>query len=233
MVQATLLDLQMELEPSLLLALATADAFDRVWQRDRTPREEERAWLRLIVAAAKYRTAEEAVRSASAAIEMLGGIGYTEEYPTARLLRDAQVLTVWEGPSNIQALELLRILAGPAQGGVLLSSRLSEMLDRLPEQLQETAAPVRRLLVAVASGTAAARSDAARGQHMARRLLEQTADALSAALLLEQAGHDLARGDGRAAAVARRYVGRRVLHEQPEVAPALAEALLSYEPVAG
>jgi alkylation response protein AidB-like acyl-CoA dehydrogenase len=231
MVQATLLDLQMELEPSLLLALATADAFDRVWQRGRAPEEEERAWLRLIVAAAKYRTADQAVRAASAAIEMLGGIGYTEEYPTARLLRDAQVLTVWEGPSNIQALELLRILTGPAQGGVLLSSRLSEMLDRLPEQLQETAAAVRRLLVAVASGTAAARSDAARGQHMARRLLEQTADALSAALLLEQAGHDLARGDGRAAAVARRYVGRRVLHEQPEIAPALAESVLFYEPV--
>jgi len=114
---------------------------------------------------------------------------------------------------------------------VLLSSRLSEMLDRLPEQLQETAAAVRRLLVAVASGTAAARADAARGQHMARRLLEQTADALSAALLLEQAGHDLARGDGRAAAVARRYVGRRVLHEQPEIAPALAESVLFYEPV--
>jgi alkylation response protein AidB-like acyl-CoA dehydrogenase len=233
MVQATLLDLQMELEASVLLAIATAQAFDRVWQRDRAVQDEERAWLRLLVAAAKHRTADRAVRAASTAIEVLGGIGYTEEYATARLLRDAQVLTVWEGPSNIQALELLRILAGPAQGGALLSSRVSEVLDRLPRPLQDAAAPVRRLLDAVASGGAAVRSDPARGQHVARRLLEQTADALSAALLLEQAGHDLAQGDGRAALVARRYVGRRLLHEQPEIAPALAEAVLFYEPVAG
>ena len=47
---------------------------------------------------------------------MIGGNGYTSDYPVARLLRDAQVLTVWEGPANIQALELLRMLAPRYQG---------------------------------------------------------------------------------------------------------------------
>jgi alkylation response protein AidB-like acyl-CoA dehydrogenase len=233
MVQSTLLDLQSELEASVLLALATAEAFDRVWQRDRAPAEEERAWLRLLVAAAKYRTADEAVRAASAAIEMLGGIGYTEEYPTARLLRDAQVLTVWEGPSNIQALELLRILAGPAQGAAILSARISAVLEQLPSSLRDLARPLRHAVDEIASGAAELRADPQRGQHVAKRLLDRTADALAAALLLDEAGHGLAAGDGRAAEVAKRYVARRLLHSEPELAPGSAEAVLFYQPVAG
>jgi acyl-CoA dehydrogenase len=233
MLQASLLDMQMELEASLLLARATAEAFDRVWDRDRAPPEEERAWLRLLVAAAKYRTADRAVRAASSAIEILGGIGYTEEYATSRLLRDAQVLTVWEGPANIQALELLRILAGPAQGAAILSARLSALLAELPSGLQDSAAPVRRLLDEIGSAAAELRAAPQRGQHMAKRLLDRTADALSAALLLEQAGHGLAAGNARAAAVARRYIARQISHSEPELAPALAEAVLFYEPLAG
>ena len=175
--------------------------------------DEERAWLRLLVAAAKYRTADQAVRAASTAIEMLGGIGYTEEYATARLLRDAQVLTVWEGPANIQALELLRILAGPAQGGAHSVGSIVRRLDLLPQPLQDAAAPVRRLLDAVASGGAAVRSDPARGQHVAKRLLEQTADAaLARRCCWTRPGTTSPSGDGRAALVARRYIGRRLLH---------------------
>jgi acyl-CoA dehydrogenase len=232
MVQASLLDLQMELEASVLMALAAADAFDTVWQRGRAPLDEERAWLRLLVAAAKYRTADQAVRAASSAIEMLGGIGYTEEYATARLLRDAQVLTVWEGTANIQALELLRILAGPAQGASILMARASAMLDAVPDRLQDSARPVRKLLDEIASAAAELRTHPQRGAYLAKRLLDRTADALSAALLLDQAGHELAAGNGRAAMVARRYVARRLLHAEPELAPGLAEPVLFYEPVA-
>jgi hypothetical protein len=67
---------------------------------------------------------------------------------------------------------------------------------------------------------------------MAKRLLERTADALSSALLLEQAAHDLAQGNGRGALLARRYIGRKLLHEEPEISRAEAAAMLFYEPVA-
>ena len=77
---------------------------------------ERRTWLRLATALAKYLTAEYAIAAARAALELIGGNGYTSDYPVARLLRDAQVLTVWEGPANIQALELLRLLAPRYQG---------------------------------------------------------------------------------------------------------------------
>ena len=72
--------------------------------------------MRLVTALAKYLTAAWAITATSRAIEILGGNGYTEEYPTARLYRDAQVLTVWEGPPNIQALEVLRLAGAESPG---------------------------------------------------------------------------------------------------------------------
>ena len=66
--------------------------------------------MRLFITVAKYKTARMAVDTASYAMEVLGGNGYVHEYTTERLLRDAQVLPIWEGPSNILALDTLRAL---------------------------------------------------------------------------------------------------------------------------
>lgn len=41
---------------------------------------------------------------------MHGGNGYIEDFITPRLLRDAQVLTVWEGTANILGQELIRLV---------------------------------------------------------------------------------------------------------------------------
>ena len=85
----------------------------RRWHSMPPPRIANRkgTWLRLVTALAKYLTAEDAIRATRAALELIGSNGYTSDYPIARIYRDAQVLTVWEGPANIQALELLRLLA--------------------------------------------------------------------------------------------------------------------------
>src|SRR5262249_16300265 len=58
----------------------------------------------------KYSSARTAVRSSSEAIELMGGNGYIEDWPLARLYRDAQVLPVWEGTTNILVLDTLRAL---------------------------------------------------------------------------------------------------------------------------
>ncbi|UFJ39225.1 acyl-CoA dehydrogenase family protein [Brevibacillus humidisoli] len=70
----------------------------------------ERVIARLLIPLLKYRTGDEAVQASHTAIEIHGGNGYIEEYVTPRLLRDAQVTTVWEGTSNILALDLLRVM---------------------------------------------------------------------------------------------------------------------------
>ena len=92
MVQDQLVEMQVRLEASVALAFAAARAFDAALSKT-----DEQPWIRLVTALAKYLTAEWAITATSRAIEILGGNGYTEEYPTARLYRDAQVLTVWKG----------------------------------------------------------------------------------------------------------------------------------------
>lgn len=73
-----------------------------------TATDEERALLRILLPLAKLHTAKQAVRIASECMELIGGTGYMEDWPMPRLLRDAQVLPIWEGCSNILALDALR-----------------------------------------------------------------------------------------------------------------------------
>jgi alkylation response protein AidB-like acyl-CoA dehydrogenase len=61
---------------------------------------------------AKTFCSEAAVRSADRAVQVHGGYGYSDEYPVGRYLRDARVLTLYEGTSQIQRLLLGRHLTG-------------------------------------------------------------------------------------------------------------------------
>ena len=63
-------------------------------------------------AIAKWYASEAAVRAANAAVQVLGGYGYIDEYPVAKYLRDARVTTLYEGTSQIQTLIVGRALTG-------------------------------------------------------------------------------------------------------------------------
>ena len=80
-------------------------------------------------------------RQRRAALELIGGNGYTSDYPVARLLRDAQVLTVWEGPANIQALELLRLLSPRYRGWEQYQSRVQNIAESFRKRLSNLARP--------------------------------------------------------------------------------------------
>lgn len=61
---------------------------------------------------AKYYASEVAVRASNAALEVLGGYGYIDEFPVGKYLRDARVTTLYEGTSQIQKLLIARALTG-------------------------------------------------------------------------------------------------------------------------
>ena len=63
-------------------------------------------------AVSKWYASEAAVRAANAAVQVLGGYGYVDEYPVAKYLRDARVTTLYEGTSQIQTLIVGRALTG-------------------------------------------------------------------------------------------------------------------------
>ena len=64
--------------------------------------------LRLMTPVAKLYTAKKAIELASEGIEAFGAQGYIEDTGIPGILRDAQVLPIWEGTSNVQALDVLR-----------------------------------------------------------------------------------------------------------------------------
>lgn len=70
----------------------------------------ESALLRLLTPVAKLYTAKNAIASASEHIEMFGGMGYLEDSGIPSMLRDAQVLSIWEGTTNVLSMDMLRAM---------------------------------------------------------------------------------------------------------------------------
>ena len=96
LVEETLFDLEAEHLAALLMTFEALSTDD--------PR-----LLRILTPMVKAVTGKLAVPCVSECMELLGGNGYIEEWPMARLLRDAQVLPIWEGTTNILALDMLRV----------------------------------------------------------------------------------------------------------------------------
>lgn len=110
MVQSTLTKLAAKQEVETSATFYLVNLFNKVMSKENVVTEKEEALNRLLIALLKKETAEQAIHFVHEAIEMHGGNGYMEDFVLARLLRDAQVLTVWEGTANILGLEVLRLM---------------------------------------------------------------------------------------------------------------------------
>lgn len=75
-----------------------------------TATEREHSLLRLLTPLAKLYTAKQAIAVVSEALEAFGGAGYIEDTGLPQLLRNAQVLSIWEGTTNILSLDVLRAI---------------------------------------------------------------------------------------------------------------------------
>lgn len=82
--------------------------------------------LRLVAPIVKLTTGKLAVAAASEYVECFGGAGYVEDTGIPRLLRDAQVLSIWEGTTNVLALDVVRALSQDATAGPAFLARLDE-----------------------------------------------------------------------------------------------------------
>ncbi|MFD9337644.1 acyl-CoA dehydrogenase family protein [Streptomyces sp. NPDC060028] len=98
-----LADLALESEAATTLTLRLAAAYD-------AGTEQEKAFLRIAVPAAKYWVTKRCTPMVAEALECLGGNGYVEESGLPRLLRESPLNSIWEGSGNVQALDVLRAL---------------------------------------------------------------------------------------------------------------------------
>jgi acyl-CoA dehydrogenase len=142
MVRETLANLTARQEVQTSACFELISFFDRVMTAPQEATEEEKAWNRLLIALLKMRTAEEAIAFSHEAIEMHGGNGYIEDFVTPRLLRDAQVLTVWEGTANILGLEVLRLMRKYRIHETFIA-KMNEAIAALSTNVQPLAEPVK------------------------------------------------------------------------------------------
>jgi alkylation response protein AidB-like acyl-CoA dehydrogenase len=131
LVEETLSDLEAEHLGALLMTFETVDALRRADAGD----AEGARLLRIMTPVVKAFTGKLAVPCVSEAMELIGGNGYIEEWPMPRLLRDAQVLPIWEGTTNILALDMLRT-AKKERGHELMLQRIRASFPAEAEALE-------------------------------------------------------------------------------------------------
>ncbi|MEU5822349.1 alkylation response protein AidB-like acyl-CoA dehydrogenase [Streptomyces sp. KhCrAH-43] len=100
LVQELISDISVDVEAARLLTWRVADLVDRGQD------------FATAASRAKLFASEAAVRAANNALQVFGGYGYIDEYPVGKLLRDARVMTLYEGTSQIQKLIIGRALTG-------------------------------------------------------------------------------------------------------------------------
>jgi putative acyl-CoA dehydrogenase len=131
----TLRELEIAYQSSTLLALFLARLLGKEECGKAT--ETDSALLRLLTPVAKLYTAKQAIASASEHIEAFGGLGYLEDSGIPSMLRDAQVLSIWEGTTNVLSLDMLRAMAKENGFGAFrefAEKRLAEQKGGSPEQ---------------------------------------------------------------------------------------------------
>ena len=148
--------------------------------------DEDLLLLRLLGPVAKMYTAKSAVAVTSEGLECFGGQGYIEDTGLPSLLRDAQVLPIWEGTSSINSLDTVRAIH--KTGGAALAAMLARVeraaAGAATGPLADTGAEVAR---AGRQLVAAVRTHQDQLQHVARDLTTSLAHVYIAALLLEHA----------------------------------------------
>ncbi|WP_163558243.1 acyl-CoA dehydrogenase family protein [Halomonas sp. NO4] len=177
LMRAVIADLALEVEAGVALMLRAARAFDGAARGE----AHEAALARLLPALAKYWHNKRGPAFLAEAMECLGGIGYVEEAPLARLYREAPVNSIWEGSGNVICLDVLRVLARHPEAFAAVQAELGAVRGR-HDDFDHALAELERELAAPAEALEA------RGRWLAQRL----AQCLQAALLLGQAPAEVA-----------------------------------------
>src|SRR5256714_19015 len=123
-----LLKIAVPSEQALSMFLFAADAMDRA----NAGSKEAEDCLRILTPLLKFRACRDNIPVATGAMEVRGGNGYIEEWVNARLIRDAHIGVLWEGTSNINALDIITRAVGRSKAHraleALLRRRLAEII---------------------------------------------------------------------------------------------------------
>jgi acyl-CoA dehydrogenase len=121
-----LLKIALPAEQSLSMFLYAANTMDRANAGDNDARN----MLRILTPLLKFRACRDNIPVATGAMEVRGGNGYIEEWVHARLVRDAHIGVLWEGTSNINALDIITRAVGKSRAHTALQAALMKLLEK-------------------------------------------------------------------------------------------------------
>lgn len=174
--------------------------------------EAARVLARVLMPLAKYHASDVARRLVAEGMEVRGGNSYIEDWPNARIMRDVQVQSIWEGTGNISALDVGRALLREHAGDALLTHLTQRLAAQQDPTVARAAILVQRALDRLAATITnwSTLAPAQRDVRM-RRLTHQLAYVVTAALLVEDAGIQASEeGSYRCLMMAARYLRRYV-----------------------
>ncbi|WP_119166627.1 acyl-CoA dehydrogenase family protein [Algihabitans albus] len=206
-----LLKLLVPTEQALSMTLFTADVMARSDDGD----SEASIWLRLLTPLIKFRACRDARKVTGDSMEVRGGSGYIEEWISPRLVRDAHLGSIWEGTSNIVALDVLRAIRKqeahrPVVDG--LSQRLAAS-DTISPDFRATLTQRLAMAAQLAERTG---EQASAGEHSARHVASALYNATTAAILaLEGAALAKRQGDAKRIVLAKLVVDHRLSSRDP------------------
>lgn len=169
LMQNVLADIALESEAATTLLMRLAGAADRA------PHDPHESLVkRLGTAVGKYYVCKRGPTVVAEALECLGGNGYVEESILPRLYREAPVNAVWEGSGNVNALDVLRVLA-----------KQPESIEAFFDEIRPARSEAR--IDSAAQALRGALRDPSDAEARARILVERMATLWQAALLIQHA----------------------------------------------
>src|ERR1700727_1831550 len=206
-----LMKITLSTEQALSMSFLTADALDRA----EAGSQDAALLLRILTPTLKFRATRDARKVCGDAMEMRGGIGYIEEFATARLLRDAHLGSIWEGTGNIVAIDTLTRAIGRHGADSALGADLHARLDDsagVPVAFRDRL----RGLIDSAIGFARKVAGHSENEAEARRATSLLYHAASAvAFVWEGSRIHEARGDARRLLLSRLVIDHRLASDDP------------------
>lgn len=226
-----LMKLMVPTEQSLSMMLFAAQQLELAEQGDRQAQR----LIRILTPIVKFRACRDNIPVATGSMEVRGGNGYIEDFVNARLIRDAQIGLLWEGTSNINALDVTTRAVAKVGAHKDLGAALAERIDSetiIPGQMRGELSSLTERAVGFADRVAASGNET-----LARRAADGLYNVVSAVLMATEGVRlGVAGGDARRLLLARMVVRHRLrasdpLAEDNEGDGPAVDALLSDDPV--
>lgn len=203
LIRRDMVDLAVRQAAGLAIAFKAVNAFDAAWH-DRPPYTPVYHYARFLSHLAKNRTADHASEITRLGMEVFGGLGFLEEYAVARWHREALITPIWEGPSNVQAIDMLEAMEK--------KHAHEPFVAEFTKMLEVAGTPAAELALKIIQGTLAELSgaDPLEAQWLSKHAVASLADAAQVGLL-----YDLAEtGGDRYAKLAELYAARFLAGEE-------------------